>query len=231
MPDQENRLPYRELVGCLTYLASSTRPDISFIVSSLGQFNNKFDESHWKAAKRVLRYLKGTRNLGLVYRPTSEPLAGFTDSDWGNCQLDRRSYSGFIFLLGGCAITWASKKQSTVALSTCEAEYMALTEAAKEAIFLQRFLRELGFEELSRVTIFADNQGSIKLAENPTFHHRSKHIDIKYHYVREVLRDGEVKIQHVATTDMVADFLTKGLAKRKHLDCLQRTGMRQLAEA
>ena len=138
----EADLPYRELLGCLTYLATCTRPDISYAVSYLGQFNNCFGEPHWKAAKRILRYLKGTKDVGLVYRPDSKPLVGYVDSDWGNCHLDRRSHSGFIFLLSGCAVTWDSKKQKTVALSSCEAEYMALTKGAKAAVFLQRFLIE-----------------------------------------------------------------------------------------
>jgi len=138
----EADLPYRELLGCLTYLATYTRPDISYAVSYLGQFNNCFGEPHWKAVKRILKYLKGTKDVGLVYRPDSKPLVGYVDSDWGNCHLDRRSHSGFIFLLSGCAVTWDSKKQKTVALSSCEAEYMALTKGAKAAVFLQRFLIE-----------------------------------------------------------------------------------------
>lgn len=104
-------LPYRELVGCLTYLATSTRPDIAFAASHLGQFNSCYNEIHWKAAKRVLRYLKGTKDMGLVYRADSKPLHGYVDSDWGNSHIDRRSFSGFIFMLSGCAITWDSRKQ------------------------------------------------------------------------------------------------------------------------
>lgn len=215
-------MPYRELVGSLTYLASSTRPDIAFSASYLGQFNNCFDETHWKAAKRVLKYLKGTMNAGLVYGPDSNPLIGYTDSDWGNCHVDRRSHSfGFLFVLSGCPITWDAKKQKTVALSSCEAEYMAFAECAKEAIFLQRFLKELGFNDLSNVTIYGDNLGAIKLAENPIFHQRSKHIDIKYHYVRDALRSENLNIKHVSTTDM----LTKGLPKRKHLECLEKAAI------
>lgn len=225
---RELDLPYREIMGCLTYIASSTRPDIAFSASYLGQFNNCYDESHWKAAKRVLRYLKGTQDIGLIYRPDSKPLIGYTDSDWGSCQVDRRSHSGFVFILSGCPVTWDAKKQKTVALSTCEAEYMALAEVAKEAVFLQRFLRELGFNDLSDITVYGDNLGAIKLASNPVFHQRSKHIDIKYHYVRDALRDEDIKIKHVPTADMIADILTKGLPRKKHTDCLKKAGMRSL---
>jgi len=109
--------------------------------------------------------------------------------------------------------------------SSCEAEYMALTECAKEAIFLQRFLKELDFSDISNVTIYGDNLGAIRLAENPVFHQRSKHIDIKYHYIRDALRSKNLNIKHVPTTDMVTDMLTKGLPRRKHLECLEKAGM------
>ncbi|XP_071581029.1 uncharacterized protein [Temnothorax nylanderi] len=122
-------VPYRELVGYLTYLALATRPDISFAASCLGQFNNSYGKAHcWVAAKRVLRYLKGTLDLGLVYSPDVKPLKGYVDSDWGNCPDDRRSYSGYVFALSGSPISWDARKQRTVALSSTEAEYMALTD-------------------------------------------------------------------------------------------------------
>jgi hypothetical protein len=140
---EDLKLPYRELVLALTYLATTTRPDISFAVSCLKQFNNYYKEEHWKAAKRVLRYLKGTMGMGLTYGSNAEPIKGFVDADWGSCPENRRSYSGFVFLLNGGPVSWDSKKQKTVALSTTEAEYMALSECVKEAIYLQRFLREL----------------------------------------------------------------------------------------
>jgi len=134
-PSEEVRnLPYRELVECITYLAM-TRPDIAFAASCLSQFNNCYTEIHWRAAKRVLRYLKGSINLGLKYSSGLTSLKGFVDSDWGNNEVDRRSQSGFVFLLGGGPITWDSRKQRTVTLSSTEAEYMALTEAVKEAIY------------------------------------------------------------------------------------------------
>lgn len=137
----------------------------------------------------------------------------YTDFDWGNCPTDRRLQSGFLFKLSICAVSWETKKQKTVTLSTCEAEYMALTECTKETVFLQRFLKELGFEELTNITIYGDNLGAIKLAENPVFHQRSKHIDIKYQYVREALHNENLKIEHISTANMVADMLTKGLPK------------------
>lgn len=116
--EEDSKLPYRELVGALTYLATTTRPDISFAASHLGQFNNCFSVQHWKAAKRVLSYLKGTYDLGLTFKNSSEPLRGFVDADWGSNPEDRHSYSGYIFMLNGAPISWDAKKQKTVALST-----------------------------------------------------------------------------------------------------------------
>jgi hypothetical protein len=223
--EEDLKLPYRELVGALTYLATTTRPDISFAVSCLGQFNNCYKEEHWKAAKRVLRYLKGTMGMGLTYGSNAEPIKGFVDADWGSCPENRRSYTGFVFLLNGGPVSWDSKKQKTVALSTTEAEYMALSECVKEAIYLQRFLRELGFDKNAELVIFCDNRSCLKLAENPTFHARSKHIDIRHHFVRDALQDKKVSVAYVPTNGQVADFLTKGLARTKHEWCAKSVGL------
>ena len=121
-------------------------PDIAFAVSYLSQFNCCYNKSHWAAAKRVLRYLKGTQGLGLKYQKTEKPLCGYVDADWANCTTDRRSYTGYMFILGGCPITWEARKQRTVALSSTEAEYMALSESSKEESHLRRFLEKCGFQ-------------------------------------------------------------------------------------
>lgn len=136
--------PYRELVGCLLYLSVSTRPDIAHAASVLGQFNDCFNKSHWSAAKRVLRYLKGTSEIGLFYESGNADLKGYVDADWVGSISDRRSFTGFLFMLSGGPIVWDSRKQRTVALSTTEDEYMVLAVAAKEIIHLRRFLVELG---------------------------------------------------------------------------------------
>lgn len=180
---EEQKLPYRELIGGLTYLSVTTRPDIAYSISMLGQFNNCYGFEHWKAAKRVLRYLEGTSSIGITYKKDLKPIQGFIDADWGGCIEDRRSYSVYIFTFGGGPISWDSRKQRTVALSTTEAKYIAMTESIKEAIYLQRLVKELGFEQLGHLTIFCDNRSCISLAENPTFHSRTKHIDIRYHFI------------------------------------------------
>ena len=170
-------LQYRELVGALMYIAIGTRPDIAYAVSLLGKFSSNYDRKHWEAAKRVLRYLRGTIHKKLVFSCNSKGLAGYSDTDWGNCIVDQRSYSGYSFILSGAAMSWCSRKQRTVALSSTGAEYMALTEAVKEAAFLIDFLKEIGCEDLIKIAIYFDNQSAGKLAQNPVFHARYRHID------------------------------------------------------
>jgi len=162
-----------------------TRPDISFAVSYLGQFNNCFDRGHWteRAAKRVLRYLKGTQHLGISYRTSDKKLEGYVDADWGNNKEDRRSFTGFVFCFNGEPVSWESKKQRTVALSSTEAEFMAMTEAVKENLYFRRSFEELEMDGLIDATIYSDNMGALKLAENPIFHNRSKHIDLRFHFI------------------------------------------------
>lgn len=146
-PGESMNYPYRELIGALMYLLVASRPDIANTVSRLAQFTSKPRKCHWIAAKRVLRYLAGTAEIGLVYSRTNNLLFGYANADWGGCTIDRRSYTGYVFLLSGAAITWKSQKQRTVALSSTEAEYISLAEAAKEALYLRNLLHELGLCE------------------------------------------------------------------------------------
>jgi len=227
---EDDVFPYREFIGELIYLAVCTRPDIANAVNYLSQFNSCYDKHHWAATKRVLRYLKGTPRVGLTFKKTNQPLKGFVDADWANCTNDRRSYTGFGFLLGGNPISWESRKQRKEALSSMEAEYMSLTEAAKEAIYLRRFLDILGFERLGRVTIICDNNGALKLAENSIFHNRSKHIDVRHHYIREVLENVHLEIKYIPTCDMAVDIFTKGLSRPKQRRCLESLGVTDIKE-
>ncbi|XP_033224575.1 secreted RxLR effector protein 161-like [Belonocnema kinseyi] len=154
-----SQIPYRNLTGSLMYLPTSTRPDIAYAVSALSQFNENPGEEHWKAAKRVLRYLKKTEKMEIVFSETGEKLIGFSDADWGANIDDRRSYTGYLFKWAGGAISWSSRKQRTVAMSSAEAEYMALSEAAKETIYLRRFLSEV-MGKLKTTVILCDNQSA-----------------------------------------------------------------------
>jgi len=157
--EDDVEFPYRELIGSLMYLAVGTRPDIAFTVSHLGQFNNCYDGTHWAAAKRVLRYLKGSIYSGLEYKFDETPLVGYV-ADWASCIVDRRSYTSFVFILNGAAISWDSKKQRTIVLSSTEAEYMALSEAAKESIYWRGFLIELGVNLTGDIVLKCDNMGT-----------------------------------------------------------------------
>lgn len=218
--------PYRELIGALIYLSMATRPDITNAVAKLAQFCDFPGEVHWRAAKRILRYLKGTVDLGLVYHKTDLRIVGYSDAEWGGCEVDRRSFSGYNFTLGGAAISWKSQKQPTAALSSTEAEYMALTEAAKEAMYLRGILNELEILEVIDVVVYVDNQGAEYLAHYPMFHKRTKHIDIKYHFVRDAVNRGEVTLRHLPTGDMVADIFTKPLPGPRHRELCEKLGLR-----
>jgi hypothetical protein len=160
---------YQSLVGSLMYAMTGTRPDLAYTVSQLSQYNAKPTAIHLTTAKRVLRYLKGHTDLGITYGNNDDSLNGYCDADWGANE-DRKSISGYLFMLGGGAISWSSKKQSTVALSSTEAEYIALMEATKESIWLQRLLSELGRADRDHRIMWEDNQGAIALALNPEYH-------------------------------------------------------------
>ena len=196
-----------------------------FDVSSLSQFNDCHDETHWTAPKRVLRYLKGTMSIGILSKHTRDPLKCFVDSDWASCLNDRRSYTRFTTILSSGPVSWEAKKQRTVALSSNEAEYTGLAKAAKECIYFRGYLKELGYRDLANVIILNDNLGAQKLAENSSFHARSEHIDVRHHFIREVLKDKKVIVEHVSTEDMTADIFTKGLRRLKHEKCIELSGM------
>lgn len=219
-----NQYPYQSLIGALMYLSVTTRPDIAYSVNFLSQFNTNFNIEHWKAAKRVLRYLKGTSECGLMYERTEIPLFGVVDADWGNNSIDRKSYSGFAFILAGAPISWEARKQRTIALSSTEAEYMAISEAAKEAMYMRDVLTNVGVE-CECVTLFNDNQGALKLAQTRNYHSRTKHIDVRHHFIRDMCEQGVISLKYLRTDRMPADVLTKGLTGSKHQECMDNLGM------
>lgn len=207
--------PYRELIGCLTYLTLSSRPDISAAVSYFSKFQSAPTDTHWNSLKRLLRYLKGTTNFGLVYqrREDAIPLAGYADADYGNDREDRKSISGNVFQVYGATVSWNTKKQATVALSSTEAEYISLSQAMCEAIWLRNLLCEFGSTFEHPVPLFEDNQSCIRIAEEPRDHRRMKHVDIRYNFMREKLQEGIFKILYVPTNEQTADIFTKPLPK------------------
>lgn len=215
---------YQELIGCLTYLATSSRPDIAYSVSYLAQFNNCHNENHLVYAKRILRYLKGTKDYALLYKKSGEGLEAYVDADWGSNNTDRRSYTGFLFKFASGPISWASTKQKTVALSSAEAEYMGLTESCKEGIFIKNILNELG-QTIPYVRIFNDSQAAQKIAENDLTNNRTKHIDIRHHFIRDLVESKQISLTYLRSDEMLADVLTKALGKIKHNFCIREMGI------
>lgn len=211
---------YMSIVGSLLYASIMTRPDISFAVQALGRHMQASGPEHMVAAKRVLRYLQGTKELGLVYeagdisRGSKPSIVGYSDSDWAGDHDTRRSTTGYLFMLNnGGAVSWSSKLQPTVALSSAEAEYMAVCAAVQEAIHLRQLISDLGYMQDQPTVIFEDNQGCIAMSANPVFHKRTKHIDIRYHFIRERITSGDVELRYVATEYQLADLLTKALPR------------------
>ncbi|KAG8503694.1 hypothetical protein CXB51_001702 [Gossypium anomalum] len=202
---------YRSLIGCLLYL-TATRPDIMFVVSLLSRFMHCCNVQHFQAAKRVLRYIKGTLSHGLLFSKAAElKLKGYTDSDWAGSKDDMKSTSGYAFTLGSAMVCWSSKKQSLMAQSIAEAEYIAAASAVNQAIWLRKILADLNLFQEGATEILCDNKSAIAIAKNPVFHGRTKHFDIKLHVIREMEQACEIKLVHCNSEDQIADILTKGL--------------------
>jgi transposase InsO family protein len=207
-------IPYLSAVGSLMYLAQGTRPDIAYAVGVLSQFMKNPGPPHWKAVQRVFRYLKGTMDYKLTFGPSTsgtQLLTGFSDADFGGNLDTRRSTSGYIFYIGSGPVSWSSKLQPTVALSTGEAEYTATVHSGKEAVWLRTFLTELGYNMSGPTLINVDNQSALAVAENPEHHSRMKHLDIQYHWIREKVAHKQIVLNYIPTNQNVADIFTKGL--------------------
>ncbi|KAH9679278.1 hypothetical protein KPL71_026064 [Citrus sinensis] len=207
--DYMARVPYASVVGSLMYAMVCTRLDISQAVSMVSRYMHNPGKNQWLAVKWILRYLYGTVDVGLLFKKDcGQQCVGYCDSDFAGDLDKRRSTTGYVFTLGGGPVSWRSILQSTIALSTTEAEYMAATEAVKEAIWLKGLLGDLGVIQ-ENITVFCDNQSAIFLAKNQTYHTRTKRIDVKYHYVREIIESGVVLLRKIDTKDNPSDMLTK----------------------
>ena len=199
------------------YASLGTRPDISFAVQTLSRFAANPGMEHWEAVKRVFHYLKGTRELWLSYGQVVKEMEGYADAD-GSMMEDRKAISGYAFIINGGAISWSAKKQEIVSLSTTESEYMAATYAAKEALWLCTLIFQLFGTSLPPTTLFSDNQSAIALTKEHQYHAHTKHIDIRFHFIRWIVEEGKIRIIYCPTDEMVADTLTKALpsVKVKH---------------
>jgi len=202
---------YKQIVGSLMYLMA-TRLDLMFIVSLISRYMEKPTESHLLTAKRVLRYVKGMTIFGIFYKKGgSAEFFGYTDSDFAGDQDDRKSTSGYVFLLSSGAISWSSKKQPAVSLSTTEAEFIAAASNACQVVWISRILKSLHQTQSTPTKVYCDNISAIKLSKNPIMHGRSKHIDIRFHFLQELVKDGLVELITCSTREQVADILTKPL--------------------
>lgn len=217
--EQMEKHPYKSILGSLMYLAIWTRPDIAYTVTSLAQFSTNPGPEHWEQLKHLLRYVRKTWDYGLKLGGTQEiEPHGFADADWGSHPDHRHSITGYAYFLSKSAgaISWSSKKQPTIALSSAEAEYMALGCATQEALWLRSFLAELGLSIGNPTVIHSDNIGAIELSENDFHHQRTKHIDIRHHFIRKHVKDKEVCPEFIPTEHQTADVFTKSLPKVKH---------------
>ena len=212
---QDIRL-YQALIGSLLYSAICTRPDVSFAVNQLSQFNSNPSKGHLKYAKRVLKYLNETKGFGLSYKKNNElKLTGVVDSDYANDEKDRKSISGYIICINGTPVIWSTKKQKSVALSSTESEYYGYTMIAQELMWIRQVLDFMGFNQSNPTVVYADNQSAIKMALNPKSHGRTKHVDVRMHYIREQVKNGNIRLEYISTEEMTADMLTKNLGRRK----------------
>ncbi|KAJ9568075.1 hypothetical protein OSB04_004041 [Centaurea solstitialis] len=222
LPDPKN---YRSFVGGLQYL-SLTRPDVAFAVNKLSQFMHRPTDIHWAALKRLLRYLHGTIHHGLFIRRNSPlKLHAFTDADWAGDKQTYRSTTGYIVYLGSNPIAWSSKRQPTLARSSTEAEFRAVASTTTEVQWTISLLSELGYKSTTTPTIFCDNLSAVHYSANPVFHSRMKHLALDFHFVREKVQDGSIRVTHIKGDDQLADALTKPLLKHRYNTLLSKIGL------
>ena len=205
---------YRGMIGFLLYLTAS-RPDIMFAVCLCTRYQSDPRESHLIAVKRIFRYLSGTKTIGLWYSRDSQfDLIAYSDSDFAGCKLDRKSTSGACQFLGSNLISWFSKKQNSVALSTAEAEYVAAGSCCAQILWIKRQLEDYGIT-LDKIPIRCDNTSAINLTKNPIQYSRTKHIEIRHHFIREHVANNDIYLDYVNTNDQLADIFTKSLSEER----------------
>lgn len=221
-------VPYKQAIGSLLYVANGTRPDICYAVNKLASYGDYVKNSHWSGVKRIIRYLKSTASVGLFFTSTKMPadkLESYSDSDFASDIDTRKSTSGTLILLNNSPIIWKSRKQSTVATSTTNAEFVAASVNCAEVIWVRSFLKELGREQKNPTLLYLDNQSAIKLIINQQIHTKIKHLDVKYMFIREVHESGEIKIKYIETSLQLADILTKALAHKQFSYLKSRIGL------
>ncbi|UYV64518.1 hypothetical protein LAZ67_3001075 [Cordylochernes scorpioides] len=216
--NSNERFPYRELIGGLSYLSQRTRPDIAYAVGILSRYCDNYTREHWEAGKRVLRYLKSTKDFGITYRSPGKPLIAFSDASWASDVVDRKGVSGHLIILAGAPIIWRSTKQTVTALSTMESEYIALSSAVKDITWVRNLMEQLKMSSLicGETKVFCDNQAAISHAKNYIDKSKTRHFAIKYHFVREKISEEAIELFYTPSAENPADFLTKPLARSQH---------------
>lgn len=215
------KIPYQNAVGSIMYAMVGTRPDLAYVVGVISRFMSRPIKEHWQAVKWALRYIKSSVDTRLSFKSKGDfVVRGYCDSDYGGDRDHAKSTTGMVFTAGGNPVSWRSSLQKVVALSTTEAEYIALSEAVKEGVWLKRFAEELGFPQDS-VEIYCDSQSAIALSKNAVFHERTKHMATKFHFIRDLIKVGEVQVLKIATANNPADIFTKVLSVYKMKEALK----------
>ena len=217
-------IPYSSAVGSLMYAMVCTRPDIAHSVGLVSRYLSNPGKVHWDAVKWIFRYLRGTSRFCLCFGGSKHVLEGYADADMDGDIDSRKSTSGYVFTFSGGAISWQSKLQKCVALSTTEAEYITVVEASKEMLWLKRFLQELGLQQEEYI-VFCDSQSAMDLSKNSMYHARTKHIDVRYHWLRNVIEENMLKLKKIHTNKNGADMLTKVVPGNKLDVCSKLVGM------
>ncbi|KAJ9562043.1 hypothetical protein OSB04_007203 [Centaurea solstitialis] len=230
--DKMKLIPYASAIGSIMYAMLCTRPDVAYSISVTSRYQQNPGEAHWVAVKNILKYMRRTKEMFLVFGGSEDEISvtGYSDASFQTDRDDYKSQSGYVFTLNGGAISWKSSKQDTIADSTTEAEYIAASDAAKEAVWLRNFISDLRVvASISRpIDIYCDNSGAVAQAKEPREHHKSRHVLRKYHLIREIIGRGDVRICKIPTDENVADPLTKPLARAKHEGHASSIGMQYL---
>ena len=220
-----NRMQYQRMVGNLIYLAH-TRPDIAYVVEVVSQFMHRPQVQHMDAVYRILKYLKGCPGKGILYQKNGHlNLVAYTDVDWAGDRDDRKSTSGYFTLLGGNLVTWRSKKQKVVAMSSAKAEFRGVAKGIAEVLWLRKLLTELGFTPMRSCELYCDNQAAINISENPVQHDRTKHVEIDRHFIKEKLENKVVRLPFIRSKDQLADILTKAVSSEVFNSTLCKLGI------
>ncbi|GAB2295500.1 hypothetical protein Dimus_038360 [Dionaea muscipula] len=221
-------VPYASVIGSIIYAMLCTRPDVAYALSVTSRFQGNPGQQHWTVVKNIIKYLRRTKDMFLIYGGTDLKIKGFTDSSFQLDIDDSKSVLSFVFTLNGGAVIWKSFKQETTADSTTEAEYIVASEAAKEAVWMKKFITELGVVPsiIDSVVVYCDNNGPIAQAMEPRSHQKSKHVLRRYHFIREIVERGDVNIKRVDTDDNIADPFTKALSQQKFDRHLEKMGIR-----